>query len=590
MIENRSAQSLFPQPHDEDDGDVAWALQTAQVQWTRGLQRDALIWLRRAVESAIDHGAADRAAEINRAANHLSELIVEDVPQGATPLASLTPADRISSPDELLDAVDDDEVSQDEMEKHVRVSDLGEIGNALVALSSNVDSLRAQQRQSSQVPPSVGPPPPSGADDLPVDVTFESSSPVPASDSELPTLPPPPRKPARLGALAGQSGPGLPPTSARIAESLAETLEAEDFKAALTSEIPSQPGVDLYESLRPAKPSTGAPAAPPPPPSSRRRAEPSQRSSRGPSLLSSFPSRSQLDAEKAKRRISVPSTAPSSSPGQEETAVPALPESGRAAQKKGPKLRDKLTERDIELLDVQGFQDLPEDALDELTDKGRVEILNAGDDLSQFGVVLVLQGSINVMPAIADTECASAKPGEVVFTTGSLQDGVALRVVAIEEGTELAVWDSDVIDEKFAACPWVIDELMEVADRYQALAGVAMGPMGERLDNSLRQMVTDRCEVIALDPGELLVGQGKVVGGMHVVGVGRIELLKPDSDEVEDELGPGDFLFADQVLASGKAPRSARAGKGGAVVLFADRGAAHELLVMVPPLLEILAG
>jgi CRP-like cAMP-binding protein len=127
-----------------------------------------------------------------------------------------------------------------------------------------------------------------------------------------------------------------------------------------------------------------------------------------------------------------------------------------------------------------------------------------------------------------------------------------------------------------------------IADHYQALAGVTMGAMGDRLDDALRGMVTEKCEVRALLGGDLLVKQGSPVGGLFIVGVGRIEIL--ENDEVIDELGPGDFLFSAQVLSVGSAPATARAAKGGALVLYANRMAAHELMVSVPPLLEILAG
>jgi CRP-like cAMP-binding protein len=175
----------------------------------------------------------------------------------------------------------------------------------------------------------------------------------------------------------------------------------------------------------------------------------------------------------------------------------------------------------------------------------------------------------------------------VVFTRGSLADGVALRVVAREDGTSIATWDTDVIESKLVDCPWVIDELRVVADRLQALAGVCMGKMGERLDDSLRGMVTDRCEVRQLLPDETFIKQGDRVGGMHIVGAGR--LFVTHEDGASEELGPGDFLFAAEVLGGGAAPATVRAGHGGALVLLADRMAAHELLVSVPPLLEILA-
>ena len=175
-----------------------------------------------------------------------------------------------------------------------------------------------------------------------------------------------------------------------------------------------------------------------------------------------------------------------------------------------------------------------------------------------------------------------------MWSQGNLEDGVALRLVAIEDGTEIAVWDASVLNAQVRDLPWVVDDLKTLADRFQALAGVSMGPMGERLDDALRAMVTDRCEVKRMLPGEELVAKGKPVGGMFIIAAGRIEIV--DGDVVDSELGPGDFLFAAQVLSGGSAPHLARAGKGGALALFAGRHVAHELLLSVPPLLEIFAG
>jgi hypothetical protein len=50
----------FPVAKDDDDDDVAWALSTAQVQWKRGSQADAIVWLRRAIDSAVAVGATWR--------------------------------------------------------------------------------------------------------------------------------------------------------------------------------------------------------------------------------------------------------------------------------------------------------------------------------------------------------------------------------------------------------------------------------------------------------------------------------------------------------------------------------------------------
>ena len=243
----------------------------------------------------------------------------------------------------------------------------------------------------------------------------------------------------------------------------------------------------------------------------------------------------------------------------------------------------------IALSDVRGLCDLPEDAQRLLRKRARIERMGTGEDLSFFAVVLVLEGWVKLMPAIADTTCATASAGDVVFTQGSLEDGVALRVVAGQNGTTLATWDKPTFNEITQACPWVADELRLIADSFQALAGTTLGLLGERLDDALREVVTSRCKVLTLLPHEVLVARGKRVPGMHIVGGGSVELLD-ENDAVVGSCALGEFLLTAQVLAGGVSPHTVRAGSGGALILFAPRMDAHELLVSVPPLLEILAG
>ncbi len=242
----------------------------------------------------------------------------------------------------------------------------------------------------------------------------------------------------------------------------------------------------------------------------------------------------------------------------------------------------------ISLSDVRGLGDLPEDAHIRLVETARIEALAHGEEVSFFAVALVLDGWVSLMPAITDAACATASKGEVVFTEGSLVDGVALRVVAGNAGARVAVWDSAAFASVTSDCPWVADDLRLVADGFQALAGISLGMLGERLDDALRATVTSRCEVRTFLPNELISAAGKPVAGMYIVGAGLVELVDAQGVVTESH-GPGDFLFQAQVLAGGPAPRSARAGSGGALVLFAQRLVAHELLVSVPPLLEILA-
>jgi CRP-like cAMP-binding protein len=91
-----------------------------------------------------------------------------------------------------------------------------------------------------------------------------------------------------------------------------------------------------------------------------------------------------------------------------------------------------------------------------------------------------------------------------------------------------------------------------------------------------------------LGPNEIVVQAGEPVPGLLLVGLGEIELVKGDA--VTGVVGCGDFLFPTEVLGAGSAPATARAGKGGALVMFGDRRIAQELLVTCPPLLEVFAG
>src|SRR5450432_2100869 len=67
--------SRFPEPLDDDDDDVAWALQTAKVMWQRGAQADAIVWLRRAADTADQQSNVWRAADLRRAADELTAKI-----------------------------------------------------------------------------------------------------------------------------------------------------------------------------------------------------------------------------------------------------------------------------------------------------------------------------------------------------------------------------------------------------------------------------------------------------------------------------------------------------------------------------------
>lgn len=242
----------------------------------------------------------------------------------------------------------------------------------------------------------------------------------------------------------------------------------------------------------------------------------------------------------------------------------------------------------ISLEGVAAFVDLPDDARVDLAHLARIEELTLEEEAPVVGLLLIIEGTASIQPTILDETAAFAKAGQVLYARGSLSRGFPLRVVAENEPVKLAIWSDEVIDLALASLPWVVDELRDEADRLQALAGAALGKLGERLDTSLREAVLDRLEVRVLGEGEVLAHEGQPTPGMVIVGAGTVELSQPTGAHLK--LLPGDLLFPAEVLGAGPAPATARAGFGGAIVLAGNRAVSQELLVTWPPLLEVLAG
>lgn len=243
----------------------------------------------------------------------------------------------------------------------------------------------------------------------------------------------------------------------------------------------------------------------------------------------------------------------------------------------------------IQLEELRGFEDLPAEVQRGLARSVRVQPLDAGDEVGFFGAAVVTAGCVDILPAISDDSGAVADVADVVFTKGSLPDSIALRVVAKLDGTRVATWDPDVFEAAIAPCPWLHDELRFIADYFVAVCGAALGPLGERLDPALRTAVFKRLEVRALQPGEVLLKEGAPIQGLFVVGGGRFVVERASGGE-GDELLPGGFVFADKMMSAKPAPATVKAGAQGALVLYAPRAVAHELMMSVPPLLEVLAG
>ena len=238
---------------------------------------------------------------------------------------------------------------------------------------------------------------------------------------------------------------------------------------------------------------------------------------------------------------------------------------------------------------MDALADLPDEARDELERVATVHRLARDEEIMGFALAYVIEGTIDVAAQIVDTPAERLQAGAVLKGKGTVAESVPLRLVGASESAVVATWEAAQIEPAFKSCPWVEDELRERANHVQALVGVTLGPLADRLDASIRQQVTSRLRLRELAEGEIEVDVGVLVKELCIVGAGCIELVDA-ADKVIGTVVAGQILFAQEIMAGGKAPSRARAGAGGALVLVADRGVAQELMVTCPPLLEIFAG
>ena len=202
----------------------------------------------------------------------------------------------------------------------------------------------------------------------------------------------------------------------------------------------------------------------------------------------------------------------------------------------------------------------------------------------------MIDGTVDLAATIVDSSALKLEAGAVLRSRGTIEQAAPMRLVAISERATVATWDERAVNEAFRTCPWVEDELREAGDRLQALIGATMGPLGDRLDPTLRAEVTSRLAVRALAEHEVFAHRGTPIPGLLVVGAGELELVGEDGTPNGTVLRAGDFLFPNEVLGAAPAPATVRASTGGALILLAERKLAQELLVTCPPLLEIFAG
>jgi hypothetical protein len=578
-----AAPPAFPKAIDDDDDDVSWALQTAAVQWDRGGYADAIVWLRRAAASAVEVGEYGRGAELEGKARKLEFWV-----QHGTILPSHPPPAPIDDAVDRLLAGEDDDDNAPVVEASALDGPTPSLVDAIELESQGFGSLPGETTSPSSIDDVE-----ILDDDLIEEIAEEPPDPMPVSldPDDLESEDSVPENEPTGFALVDE----VPATRASTLPSSPEDADGE-LSDLLESGRDSVSPVDELEADAP-EPIAAAPsAAPPVLGDALAEGEVTEVSS-----ARSFDREVPSDGEVTRKTSPEVVAAVLAAARREESAPPSLPRSPESDAAKvslpaseapptaaSPKLFPNEPAFDLEVLaQARGLEDIPEETQLDLVRRARVEALGVEEEVSAFGLALVLSGRVAVMPTIAESPCAYAAAGEPVFAQGNLEDGVALRVVATEDGTEVAVWQAEDFESVLKSCPWVADELRAVADRYQALAGASMGPLGERLDDTMRSMVTERCELRRLLAGEVFLEAGKPVAGLAILGAGRLELVAGEA--VVGELLAGDLVFPNEVLAHGRAPHTVRAGKQGALLLATNRMAAHELMVSVPPLLELLA-
>lgn len=289
----------------------------------------------------------------------------------------------------------------------------------------------------------------------------------------------------------------------------------------------------------------------------------------------------------------LPAEGATTPPPQERlrAAADSAPAAAQSAPAVEPSLAAESARVDSKKLDLdnaEAFADLPDDARISFAAAAQLDSLAEGEEIGNFALAYVVSGAFDVAATVVDAPAVRLTEGAVLRARGTMDENVPIRLICATDSGIIATWSDASVDHAFRTIPWVEDDLRAAADRVQTLVGITIGPLGERLDVSIREEIVARLTMRPLIPGEVVVRDGEPVPGLLLVGIGELELV--NGEKVLGNVGSGDFLFPTEVLGAGLAPATARAGVGGALVLFGDRQVAQELLVTCPPLLEVLAG
>jgi hypothetical protein len=565
--------SVFPRPSASDADDVVWTLQTAAVQWQRGLRADAIVWVRKAADISTQTGQVERAEELRNHAARLAEFLwidPEDSGAGASPSPLEPPqTQHQEEADEVIEIEELENYDLDEFSE----TELMTPDDAVADLSA--EDLTYYPSDATSDPPRV----------LPDDLDLRSDSERPDATAERDSFVSVNPEPDNEDSYASVSPEADSDRDSYL--DVSPELEgnhrpggSSSYSPPTVSDQPTRPRIERLPgvawSARDDEEEAEAvrlPTLPSPPVSTppRRRPMSIPRAAAVPPLTST--------SEPAPYAFSIPVPSPPQTSPPNNSSVSSAPV-GAAPESESPSIDG------LEFESVEALADLPEEAQIELAASGNLVRLTSGQELViNEGAALVTRGSVHVTLTFSDVSAARVAAGAVVAARGSIESG-PLRLIADAAETHVVTWTEAQLTDAMRDCPWVVDDLRQLADRFQAHASAGLGPLGERLDDALRAAVYERLQVRVLSPEESVAERGKPLKGLFVVAVGELNVTSGGS---ERRIGAGEFLFPGCVIGAEPAPHDVKAGPKGGLVLFATRPVAHELMMSVPPLLEILA-
>jgi hypothetical protein len=245
------------------------------------------------------------------------------------------------------------------------------------------------------------------------------------------------------------------------------------------------------------------------------------------------------------------------------------------------------------LSDPERFEvlaDVPDDAREALASAAEKVVLLPEEAAVAPPMVIVLQGELEVRAKGFLTRLDNIGAGQVRLLAPFAPAEGELQVIAGPKGARFLGLGEAQIESLRAAAPWVVQELEPASDDVHVVAGALRGRHGRRLDGGILDAVLSRAKTMRLGPDVKVVKQGENVRAFIMLGAGELSLRAgegPDAPEI-GTVELGEIVFAPELLQPQPAPSTLRAGPKGALENGATRGATEELLVTVPPLLELL--